>query len=126
MANNRLPFGLCKQYHIDLPENATPKDAWEALKKNGIEYFEQEESEILNPQDFIDDPDPADAKHHTSKKTVLLPKAEYEKVFSEISTHYSPTMKEEKPIIFRSGNFAYHVEIYDFGDYRIVGKRRLN
>lgn len=36
MANNKLPFGLCKKFNIDLPSNATPKDAWEALKKRGI------------------------------------------------------------------------------------------
>ena len=125
MANNRLPFGLCRKYHIELPEGATPKDAWEALKKNGIEYFEEKESEVLNPQDFIDDPIPDDAAYYTTKKTVYLPRAEYQKVFSELSTRSSPSMKEAEVIIFRSGNFAYQVEVYDFGEYRIVGKRKI-
>lgn len=32
----RLPFGLCKRYGITLPDNATPRDAWNALKGRGI------------------------------------------------------------------------------------------
>ena len=31
-ADNRLAFGLCKEYGIELPKGAEPKDAWEALK----------------------------------------------------------------------------------------------
>lgn len=35
--NTRLPFGLCKRYGVALPDNATPRDAWNALKgKYGI------------------------------------------------------------------------------------------
>ncbi len=42
--NTGLPFGLCKKHGISLPPNATPRDAWEALKnKTG-----------LSPQDFYD------------------------------------------------------------------------
>lgn len=42
--NTGLPFGLCKKYGISLPANATPRDAWTALKnKTG-----------LSPQDFYD------------------------------------------------------------------------
>ena len=29
----RLPYALCKKYGIELPEDATPRQAWEALKK---------------------------------------------------------------------------------------------
>lgn len=29
----RLPFGLCKRYGITLPKNATPRQAWDALKR---------------------------------------------------------------------------------------------
>lgn len=28
--NTGLPFGLCKKYGIDLPNGATPRQAWEA------------------------------------------------------------------------------------------------
>ena len=34
--NTGLPFGLCKKYGISLPNNATPRDAWNALKGKGI------------------------------------------------------------------------------------------
>lgn len=34
--NTRLPFGLCKRYGINLPNKATPRDAWNALKGKGI------------------------------------------------------------------------------------------
>ena len=33
LGNTGLPFGLCKRFNISLPQNATPRDAWEALKK---------------------------------------------------------------------------------------------
>ena len=31
--NTGLPYGLCKKYGIDLPEHATPRMAWNALKE---------------------------------------------------------------------------------------------
>lgn len=47
--NNALPFGLCKENNIDLPDTATPTDAWNALKGLGITpgnaYKALEESE---------------------------------------------------------------------------------
>lgn len=43
--NTRLPFGLCERYGIQLPNGATPRDAWDALKgKTG-----------LTPDDFYRD-----------------------------------------------------------------------
>lgn len=36
MANNRIAYGLCKRYGIPLPKDATPADAWKALKEKGI------------------------------------------------------------------------------------------
>ena len=32
VGNTRLPFGLCAKYHIALPYDATPRDAWNALR----------------------------------------------------------------------------------------------
>ena len=61
MANNRLPYGLCKKYGIELPDGATPKDAWEALKKNGIEYIEDEKPITIKLPD-IDIPRSVGAK----------------------------------------------------------------
>lgn len=34
--NTRLPFGLCKRFGIDLPDGATPRDAWDALSGKGV------------------------------------------------------------------------------------------
>ena len=34
--NTGLPFGLCAKYGIVLPRNATPREAWNALKHRGI------------------------------------------------------------------------------------------
>ena len=43
--NIGLPFGLCAKYGIYLPQNATPRDAWDALKdKTG-----------MTPEDFYRD-----------------------------------------------------------------------
>lgn len=33
VGNTGLPFGLCAKYHIALPSNATPRDAWNALRR---------------------------------------------------------------------------------------------
>lgn len=41
MANNRLPFGLCKKYGIELPKGATPRDAWAALDKIPADEFKK-------------------------------------------------------------------------------------
>ena len=32
MKNNKIAFGLCEQHNIELPKDAAPRDAWEALK----------------------------------------------------------------------------------------------
>ena len=36
-ANNRLPYGLCKKYGIEVPPGTTPHEAWELLKEHGID-----------------------------------------------------------------------------------------
>lgn len=39
--NNRLAYGLCKRFGIMLPDKATPKEAWDALKREtGITLME--------------------------------------------------------------------------------------
>lgn len=47
--NTALPFGLCKENNINLPDDAQPRDAWNALKGIGITpgsaYKALEESE---------------------------------------------------------------------------------
>ncbi|MCD8201946.1 MAG: hypothetical protein LUD47_07770 [Clostridia bacterium] len=34
--NTRLPYGLCEEFGIKLPEGASPKQAWEALEGKGV------------------------------------------------------------------------------------------
>ena len=62
--NIGLPFGLCEKYGISLPENATPRDAWNALEnKIGItpkdiykELKQKEKNDIIeenSESDFI-------------------------------------------------------------------------
>lgn len=66
--NTGLPFGLCKKYGIELPKNATPRMAWNALKdrkgvfppwtkkgqSSGI-YSEEESKEKLQISDNINE-----------------------------------------------------------------------
>lgn len=44
-ASQRLAFGLCKKYGIELPKGSTPQDAWEALKektgKTASDFYSQ-------------------------------------------------------------------------------------
>lgn len=48
---NRVPFGLCKKFGIEISKDWTPRDAWEALKRGGYinsvsEAYEQYYREI--------------------------------------------------------------------------------
>ena len=61
-AHLKLPFGLCKKYGIHLPENATPRDAWNALKGIGInpgeeydKFAEQQSDNETNKPNSSDD-----------------------------------------------------------------------
>ena len=55
--NIGLPFGLCEKYGIQLPPNARPRDAWEALKnKTG-----------LSPEDFYRDLRQKEKKEKSAK-----------------------------------------------------------
>ncbi len=126
MSNNRLPFGLCKKYHIELPDNATPKDAWEALKKNGITYFEEEESTVLDPRTFLGDVDELDdRKRYTPRKTVLLPKKEYFRLISALGTKIAGLEQPPQITRVKLSNYSYTVEVYGFGNYRVIEKKRL-
>ena len=125
MANNRLPFGLCKKYHIELPDNATPKDAWQALKNNGIEYFEDDESAVIDPSKLLDGVDFDEPKHLTTKPTIPLPKKEYWKVCSALSIKLAGKNVDNLILPFKHGNYIYMVEVTGFDSYRIIGKERI-
>lgn len=126
MANNKLPFGLCENYHIELPEGATPKDAWEALRKNGIEYFEESESDVENPQDSLGEVKFDEPKHLTQHETILLPKKEFNRVNSATSAAIAGKNIKNEIVPVRTANYLYYVEVTDFGIYRVINKKRLN
>ena len=120
-----MPFGLCEKYHISLPDNATPRDAWEALKKNGIQYFEEEDSPVLNPAAFLGDDEYSDTPRLTDKPTLLLPKKEYYNVVKIIGDRISGKNVINQVVFVRSAGYRYLVEVHEFGVYRIIGKQRI-
>lgn len=62
--NTRLPFGLCERFGIALPKNATPRDAWNALK-----------GEIgITPQKAYDDLKDNGEPIQMKKENSLIPK----------------------------------------------------
>lgn len=66
----RLPFGLCKRYGITLPDNATPRDAWNALKGRGVTRQEVYESIRENAKPTGNDKGAKEEQEQDSKKTV--------------------------------------------------------
>ena len=60
-----------------------------------------------------------------SLKTYYLPKTEYAKVMHELNTNLS-AKELAMDIVFKPiGNYIYMVEIHEFGDYRILGKKPI-
>lgn len=57
--------------------------------------------------------------------TVQLPKSEYAHVMSEISTYLTAEQKANEVFSKAIGNYVYTVENNGFGDYRIIGKKRI-
>ncbi len=73
--NTGLPFGLCAKYGIRLPRNATPRDAWNALKdKTGLtpeqvyrDLREKENKKREQAQSIYDDEAPSRLKFVPAK-----------------------------------------------------------
>lgn len=73
--NTGLPFGLCAKYGIRLPRNATPRDAWNALKdKTGLtpeqvyrDLREKENKKREQAQSIYDDEAPSRPKFVPAK-----------------------------------------------------------
>nr|DAG51890.1 MAG TPA: minor capsid protein [Caudoviricetes sp.] len=65
------------------------------------------------------------AKKSSDFPTVQLPKNEYAHVMSEIATHISEEQKAMKTFSKPIGDHMYLVENNGFGDYRIIGKKKL-
>ena len=57
--------------------------------------------------------------------TIRLSKSEYARVMSEIATHLTDTDKISPVFVKRIGNYQYVVENNGFGNYRIIGKKKL-
>ena len=82
---NRLPFGLCKKYGIALPNNATPRDAWNALKGIGIVPEEEYDK-------FYDDKNGSDeSKADASESTGISA----DEVLSTSRMYYDSTFTKE-------------------------------
>lgn len=64
MADNRIAFGLCKKYNIKLAPNATPKEAWDALR-DGLAAKGIDVDKILN--DLSEDRDNRSKSDGSSK-----------------------------------------------------------
>lgn len=57
--------------------------------------------------------------------TIRLPNQEYAHAMSEIASHLTDGDKTSPVFVKRIGNYMYTVENHGFGDYRIIGKRRI-
>ena len=58
-------------------------------------------------------------------KTVYLPKDEYAHVMSEIATNLTKEQAQKKVFNKAIGDYIYAIENNGFGEFRIVGKRRI-
>lgn len=143
MANNRIPYGLCKKYGIKLRKGATPYEAWEALKKNGYtanddseEYIEPKQyrqntsyQDIIKSESEPEYNDVYDSENieddFSDYPTVWLSKKEYAMVMSELATNL--TDEEHKmPVVTKYiRNYAYRVVVRGFGNYRVIGKYEI-
>ena len=65
------------------------------------------------------------AKKSKDFATIQLSKKEYAHVMSEIATHISEEQKERAVFKKAIGNYMYTIENNGFGNYRIVGRRKL-
>ena len=65
------------------------------------------------------------AKKSSDFPTVQLPKDEYAHVMSEIATHISEEQKAMKTFSKPIGDHMYLVENNGFGNYRIIGRKKL-
>ena len=65
------------------------------------------------------------AKKSSDFTTVKLAKNEYAHVMSEIATHISEEQKAMKTFRKAIGDYVYNIENNGFGNYRIIGRRKL-
>jgi hypothetical protein len=104
-AHLRLPFGLCKKYGISLPPDATPRDAWNALKGIGIQPGEEYDK-------FFDDKDKG-SKDNGQDATPNVPTDRIDKIFSDTKdrfTYDGTFTKEYAKAQYEAGD-DYHKEL---------------
>lgn len=65
------------------------------------------------------------AKKSSDFATVKLAKNEYAHVMSEIATHISEEQKLKDVFSKPIGNYMYLIENNGFGNYRIIGRKKL-
>lgn len=100
--NVGLPFGLCEKYGITLPENSTPRQAWDALK----------EKTGLSPDDFYEKLD--------KKENESSPQDELEELLGEEFKGYKGQAAIDKLLQEKRGYVkgAFHRE--DIGDIDLL------
>ena len=131
MANNRIAFGLCEQYGINLPEGATPHDAWEALKKRGIVAGDDggKSGTIVRGKGEKPNNDSTGKKaaiSSTSFPTIFLPSKEYAHVMSELATNLNAEQRRQPIVTKAIGDYFYTVENNGFGNYRVINKEPID
>lgn len=107
-AHLRLPFGLCKKYGISLPPDATPRDAWNALKGIGIQPGEEYDK-------FFDDKN-KDSKDNSQGETPNVPTDRIDKIFSDTEHRFSydgTFTKEYARAQYDAGNEYYRSVVAD-------------
>lgn len=65
------------------------------------------------------------ARKSSDFSTVYLPKKEYAHVMSELATWATEEQLNSKVFKKSIGNYMYTVENNGFGNFRIIGKRRI-
>lgn len=117
--NVGLPFGLCKKYGIDLPNGATPRQAWEALKKekgitpqqayDSLKADNKQKESVVNKK-FSED---NDEKGVSEVNKMLQEKERFNsKTFTKDRVkknldYGTPEMKSQTSILFNEDSFGY-------------------
>lgn len=96
-ASQRLAFGLCKKYGIDLPKGATPQDAWNALRektgKSASDFYSQSGSSGSDKVRF----NTAGSKKVFTKKLAAAKKSQKPENAWRVSSMSSQEMAEWHP-----------------------------
>lgn len=59
------------------------------------------------------------------RKEIRLGRAEYARVMHKLNTNLTPRQRRRKQISKPIGDYVYDVEVCGFGEYRIIGKKRI-